>query len=251
MVLIVSLKSNLTLSYLVSVAAGVSVAASFLLPWWASKNPDFCVCWWLFSLFKVIFKYGSKVNASRCGGWLQSQQSRHSRPWSSLLLFLCVLHQVCLWLISGYFYSQSKVSSCRYVCFLMSHTVFIIFSKIIKIFFPDLLDTRPEAACSLNRSVQLWKCWSPQFPLLSSFWGCWYYGRTPSTRKGGKATAKHCRRCCEWAALNTCYIKTKKTPLILILSLLLCFPENLSPTLQNLAALCSMRGQTTSSEVVT
>ncbi|KAF6731675.1 Sodium-dependent lysophosphatidylcholine symporter 1-B [Oryzias melastigma] len=38
MVLIVSLKSNLTLSYLVSVAAGVSVAASFLLPW--SMLPD-------------------------------------------------------------------------------------------------------------------------------------------------------------------------------------------------------------------
>lgn len=33
MILIVSIKSNLIISYLVSVAAGVSVAAAFLLPW--------------------------------------------------------------------------------------------------------------------------------------------------------------------------------------------------------------------------
>lgn len=33
MILIVSVKSNLIISYLVSVAAGVSVAAAFLLPW--------------------------------------------------------------------------------------------------------------------------------------------------------------------------------------------------------------------------
>lgn len=33
MILIVSVKSNLIVSYLVSVAAGVSVAAAFLLPW--------------------------------------------------------------------------------------------------------------------------------------------------------------------------------------------------------------------------
>ncbi|RVE57057.1 hypothetical protein OJAV_G00212460 [Oryzias javanicus] len=38
MIIIVSVKSNLTLSYLVSVGAGVSVAASFLLPW--SMLPD-------------------------------------------------------------------------------------------------------------------------------------------------------------------------------------------------------------------
>lgn len=33
MILIVSIKSKLIISYLVSVAAGVSVAAAFLLPW--------------------------------------------------------------------------------------------------------------------------------------------------------------------------------------------------------------------------
>lgn len=33
MILIVSIKSNLIVSYLVSVAAGASVAAAFLLPW--------------------------------------------------------------------------------------------------------------------------------------------------------------------------------------------------------------------------
>lgn len=33
MILIISIKSNLIVSYLVSVAAGVSVAAAFLLPW--------------------------------------------------------------------------------------------------------------------------------------------------------------------------------------------------------------------------
>ncbi|XP_041667835.1 sodium-dependent lysophosphatidylcholine symporter 1-A isoform X2 [Cheilinus undulatus] len=38
MILIVSIKSNLIISYLVSVAAGVSVAAAFLLPW--SMLPD-------------------------------------------------------------------------------------------------------------------------------------------------------------------------------------------------------------------
>ncbi|XP_059209292.1 sodium-dependent lysophosphatidylcholine symporter 1-B-like [Centropristis striata] len=38
MILIVSIKSNLVISYLVSVAAGVSVAAAFLLPW--SMLPD-------------------------------------------------------------------------------------------------------------------------------------------------------------------------------------------------------------------
>uniref|UniRef100_A0A8C6UI18 Major facilitator superfamily domain containing 2aa n=1 Tax=Neogobius melanostomus TaxID=47308 RepID=A0A8C6UI18_9GOBI len=38
MILVVCLKSNLVISYLVSVAAGVSVAASFLLPW--SMLPD-------------------------------------------------------------------------------------------------------------------------------------------------------------------------------------------------------------------
>lgn len=33
MIIIVSVESNLVLSYLVAVAAGVSVAAAFLLPW--------------------------------------------------------------------------------------------------------------------------------------------------------------------------------------------------------------------------
>lgn len=40
MILIVSIESNLIVSYMVSVAAGVSVAAAFLLPWWVHpQNP--------------------------------------------------------------------------------------------------------------------------------------------------------------------------------------------------------------------
>lgn len=38
MILIVSIESPLIVSYLVSVAAGVSVAAAFLLPWWVPSN---------------------------------------------------------------------------------------------------------------------------------------------------------------------------------------------------------------------
>lgn len=45
MILIVSIESNLIVSYMVSVAAGVSVAAAFLLPWWVhpqKPSPDPC-----------------------------------------------------------------------------------------------------------------------------------------------------------------------------------------------------------------
>lgn len=38
MILIVSIKSNLIVSYVVSVAAGASVAAAFLLPWWVQAQ---------------------------------------------------------------------------------------------------------------------------------------------------------------------------------------------------------------------
>lgn len=38
MILIVSIESNLIISYLVSVGAGVSVAAAFLLPWLVPPN---------------------------------------------------------------------------------------------------------------------------------------------------------------------------------------------------------------------
>ncbi|XP_029983398.1 sodium-dependent lysophosphatidylcholine symporter 1-B-like isoform X2 [Sphaeramia orbicularis] len=72
MILIVSVKSNLTISYLVSVAAGVSVAASFLLPWsmlpdvvddFKIKNPDVHGHEALFYSFYVFFlKFASGVS---------------------------------------------------------------------------------------------------------------------------------------------------------------------------------------------
>lgn len=72
MILIVSIKSNLIISYLVSVAAGVSVAASFLLPWsmlpdvvddFKVKNPDVHGHEALFYSFYVFFlKFASGVS---------------------------------------------------------------------------------------------------------------------------------------------------------------------------------------------
>lgn len=72
MILIVSLKSNLVISYLVSVAAGVSVAASFLLPWsmlpdvvddFKVKNPDVHGHEAIFYSFYVFFlKFASGVS---------------------------------------------------------------------------------------------------------------------------------------------------------------------------------------------
>ncbi|XP_008279664.1 major facilitator superfamily domain-containing protein 2A-B-like [Stegastes partitus] len=72
MILIVSIKSNLIISYLVSVAAGVSVAAAFLLPWsmlpdvvddFKVKNPDIHGHEALFYSFYVFFiKFASGVS---------------------------------------------------------------------------------------------------------------------------------------------------------------------------------------------
>lgn len=109
MILIVSIQSHLVISYLVSVAAGVSVAAAFLLPWWGPRfiHRIFSFCWFL-SWAKCCLSL--QVNASRCCGWLQSSESRCPRSWSPLLFFLCVLYQVCIWLVSRHFHSQFKVS---------------------------------------------------------------------------------------------------------------------------------------------
>ncbi|XP_075964095.1 sodium-dependent lysophosphatidylcholine symporter 1-B-like [Anarhichas minor] len=72
MILIVCIKSNLIISYLVSVAAGVSVAAAFLLPWsmlpdvvddFKVKNPDIHGYEALFYSFYVFFiKFASGVS---------------------------------------------------------------------------------------------------------------------------------------------------------------------------------------------
>lgn len=72
MILIVCVKSNLMISYLVSVAAGVSVAAAFLLPWsmlpdvvddFKIKNPDIHGHEALFCSFYVFFiKFASGVS---------------------------------------------------------------------------------------------------------------------------------------------------------------------------------------------
>uniref|UniRef100_A0AAQ5ZN40 Major facilitator superfamily domain containing 2aa n=1 Tax=Amphiprion ocellaris TaxID=80972 RepID=A0AAQ5ZN40_AMPOC len=72
MILIVCIKSNLVISYLVSVAAGVSVAAAFLLPWsmlpdvvddFKVKNPDIHGHEALFYSFYVFFiKFASGVS---------------------------------------------------------------------------------------------------------------------------------------------------------------------------------------------
>uniref|UniRef100_A0A669CYR6 MFSD2 lysolipid transporter A, lysophospholipid n=1 Tax=Oreochromis niloticus TaxID=8128 RepID=A0A669CYR6_ORENI len=72
MILIVSVKSNLIVSYLVSVAAGVSVAAAFLLPWsmlpdvvddFKVQNPDIRGHEALFYSFYVFFiKFASGVS---------------------------------------------------------------------------------------------------------------------------------------------------------------------------------------------
>ncbi|CAG5866254.1 unnamed protein product [Menidia menidia] len=72
MILIVSVKSNLIISYLVSVAAGVSVAAAFLLPWsmlpdvvddFKVKNPDIHGHEALFYSFYVFFiKFASGLS---------------------------------------------------------------------------------------------------------------------------------------------------------------------------------------------
>ncbi|XP_054469836.1 sodium-dependent lysophosphatidylcholine symporter 1-B-like [Anoplopoma fimbria] len=72
MILIICIKSNLIISYLVSVAAGVSVAAAFLLPWsmlpdvvddFKAKNPDIHGHEALFYSFYVFFiKFASGVS---------------------------------------------------------------------------------------------------------------------------------------------------------------------------------------------
>ncbi|XP_072313368.1 sodium-dependent lysophosphatidylcholine symporter 1-B-like [Eucyclogobius newberryi] len=72
MIVIVSVKSHLVISYLVSVAAGVSVAASFLLPWsmlpdvvddFKLKNPDIHGYEAIFYCFYVFFlKFSSGVS---------------------------------------------------------------------------------------------------------------------------------------------------------------------------------------------
>uniref|UniRef100_A0A3B4AAN2 Major facilitator superfamily domain containing 2A n=1 Tax=Periophthalmus magnuspinnatus TaxID=409849 RepID=A0A3B4AAN2_9GOBI len=72
MILIVSIKSNLVISYLVSIAAGVSVVASFLLPWsmlpdvvddFKLKNPDVHGYEAIFYSFYVFFlKFASGVS---------------------------------------------------------------------------------------------------------------------------------------------------------------------------------------------
>ncbi|XP_029900309.1 sodium-dependent lysophosphatidylcholine symporter 1-B-like [Myripristis murdjan] len=72
MILIVSIKSNLIISYMVSVAAGVSVAAAFLLPWsmlpdvvddFKVKNPDIHGHEAIFFSFYVFFtKFASGVS---------------------------------------------------------------------------------------------------------------------------------------------------------------------------------------------
>ncbi|XP_038584728.1 sodium-dependent lysophosphatidylcholine symporter 1-B-like isoform X1 [Micropterus salmoides] len=72
MILIVSIKSNLIISYLVSVAAGVSVAAAFLLPWsmlpdvvddFKVNNPDVHGHEALFYSFYVFFvKFASGIS---------------------------------------------------------------------------------------------------------------------------------------------------------------------------------------------
>lgn len=72
MILIVSLESNLVISYLVSIAAGVSVAASFLLPWsmlpdvvdnFKVQNPDVHGHEAIFYSFYVFFlKFASGVS---------------------------------------------------------------------------------------------------------------------------------------------------------------------------------------------
>ncbi|KAM4624796.1 sodium-dependent lysophosphatidylcholine symporter 1-B-like [Polymixia lowei] len=72
MILIVSIESNLIISYMVSVAAGVSVAAAFLLPWsmlpdvvddFKVKNPDIQGHEALFYSFYVFFtKFASGVS---------------------------------------------------------------------------------------------------------------------------------------------------------------------------------------------
>ncbi|XP_071755883.1 sodium-dependent lysophosphatidylcholine symporter 1-B-like isoform X1 [Centroberyx gerrardi] len=72
MILIVSIKSNLIISYMVSVAAGVSVAAAFLLPWsmlpdvvddFKVQNPDIHGHEAIFFSFYVFFtKFASGVS---------------------------------------------------------------------------------------------------------------------------------------------------------------------------------------------
>ncbi|XP_056151610.1 sodium-dependent lysophosphatidylcholine symporter 1-B-like isoform X2 [Lampris incognitus] len=72
MILIISIKSNLIISYMVSVAAGVSVAAAFLLPWsmlpdvvddFKVKNPDIRGHEAIFYSFYVFFtKFASGVS---------------------------------------------------------------------------------------------------------------------------------------------------------------------------------------------
>ncbi|CAL1574958.1 unnamed protein product [Knipowitschia caucasica] len=72
MILIVSIQSNLVISYLVSIAAGVSVAASFLLPWsmlpdvvddFKLKNPEVHGHEAIFYSFYVFFlKFASGVS---------------------------------------------------------------------------------------------------------------------------------------------------------------------------------------------
>lgn len=52
-----------------------------------------------------------QVDAARRGGRLQAGQPLLKRPWSHLLLILCVLHQVCGWHFLGSFHALSGVST--------------------------------------------------------------------------------------------------------------------------------------------
>lgn len=108
MVLVVSIKSNLIITYLVSVCSGIAVAAAYLMSWWDH-------CW---TLAASVASADSdprsdplQVHATRCGGRFQAAEPQIYWPWSHLLLLLCLLHQVCLWGLSGHFHSQFTVSS--------------------------------------------------------------------------------------------------------------------------------------------
>lgn len=107
MILVVSFKSNLIVTYFVSFCAGVGVASAYLMSWWDPRrllththrgNTDSYACSDPF-----------QVHAARCGRRFQTAEPQIYRPRSHLLLFLCLLHQVHLWDLSGHFHSQFTV----------------------------------------------------------------------------------------------------------------------------------------------
>lgn len=108
MILVVSFKSNLIVTYFVSFCAGVGVASAYLMSWWDPRrlfththrgNTDSYACSDPF-----------QVHAARCGRRFQTAEPQIYWPRSHLLLFLCLLHQVHLWDLSGHFHSQFTVS---------------------------------------------------------------------------------------------------------------------------------------------